>query len=204
MTTEAATGTEITQPGEAEKVEEQKPTEAAKPAEPAAEKKAEEAPKPEVKKTPEKYELKLPEGSKLDAKHLEKIEAEAKARGLSNEDAQALVNRDNQLLADYNQKQEVQLKETTAQWFLQSKEDKELGGENFAQNAELAKRVVTKFGTEAFQKALESTGFANHPELFRVFYRIGKAMKDDQLVIPGAQSGAQEKTIAEKLYGKTS
>lgn len=214
MTEEIKPGTENTKAGEqppVEKIEDPKPDtktpeqiaadEKAVAEKKAADEKAAQEKLAEQKKAPDRYELKIPEGSKLDAKHLEKIASFAKERGLSNEDAQAMLDRDNQLLADYAQGQESQLKETTEQWFNTSKEDKELGGENFAKNAELAKRVVMRFGTEEFQKALDATGFSNHPELFRTFYRIGKAMSEDQLVIAGSQSAPSEKSIAEKLYG---
>lgn len=149
---------------------------------------------------PEKYDLKLPKDSALSEAHLEKLSVYAKEKGLSNEQAQSLLERESQAVSDYV----TNLKETqskmTETWFEQAKGDKEIGGEAFKQNAELAKRVVSRFGTDDFKKELNKTGLGNHPELLRVFSRIGKAMSEDQLVIPGVQAGGK-KSIESLLYG---
>lgn len=167
---------------EATVTKETKPTEGEKPA------------------VPEKYELTLPKDSALSPDHVEKLSAYAKEQGLSNEQAQGLLERESKAVSEYAESQAAKLKETADSWFEKSKGDKEIGGEAFKQNAELAKRVVSRFGTEDFKKELSKTGLGNHPELIRVFTRIGKAMSDDQLVVPGAQS-AGKKSIESLLYG---
>lgn len=152
------------------------------------------------KKVPESYALKLPEGSKLDASHVEKIATFAKERGLSQEDAQAMLDRDSQLRADFETQGVAQLDEAAQKWAEDSKSDKEIGGEEFQKNAELAKRVIERFATPEFKAQINKTGFGNHPELVRIFVRIGKAMSDDQFVQPGSQT--QETTdVAKKFYG---
>ena len=152
---------------------------------------------------PEKYELKLPEGSKLDASHLERIAADAKARGLSQEDAQAEVERNSKAQEAFAKQQDEQVKVYLEKLATEAKADKEIGGEAFVKNSELAKRVVDRFGTEEFKKALNDSGLGNHPELIRVFHRIGKIMSEDQLVLPGTQQKSEKKPAAEVLYGET-
>lgn len=149
---------------------------------------------------PEKYDLKLPKDSALSDSHLEKLSSYAKEKGLSNEQAQSLLERESQAVSDYAASQQAKLQEVSNSWVEQAKNDKELGGEGFKQNAEFAKRVVTRFGTDEFKKELNKTGLGNHPELLRVFSRIGKAMSEDQLVIPGVQSGGK-KSPESILYG---
>lgn len=158
---------------------------------------------PDGKQTvvPEKYDLKLPEGSLLDAKAIEEISSFAKEKGLSNEQAQAILERENGAVSNFASKQQQDLKEKPTAWLSEAQSDKEIGGEAFAKNAEVAKRVVDKFGSEAFKKTLNDTGLGNHPELVRVFYRIGKMMSDDQFIVPGAQTGAK-KSIEDVFYGK--
>jgi hypothetical protein len=150
---------------------------------------------------PEKYNLKLPEGSLLEPSHLERIAAEAKQRGLSEHDAQKLLERDHQAYAGFVESQQKALATQVTAWSEAAQKDTEIGGEAFAQNAELAKRVVSRFATEQFRKDLEVTGFGNHPELVRVFARIGKAMSDDQLVLPGSQGNTAKKSIEDVFYG---
>lgn len=145
---------------------------------------------------PEKYDLKLAEKSPLDPKHLEKIASFAKERGLSQDQAQALLDRDNQLAVE----QQANWDNTQKQWVNEVQADKELGGERYAQNIENAKRALDQFASPNLRKQLNETGLGNHPELVRVFARIGKAMADDTIIVPGRQAGEQ-KSAAEVLYG---
>jgi hypothetical protein len=150
---------------------------------------------------PEKYDLKLPENSFLDAAVIEEIAAFSKERGFSNEHAQSILNRENARVEGFVKGQNEALEKQIDTWMTESKADKEIGGEAFAKNAELAHRVVERFGTDAFKKALNESGLGNHPELIRFVHRIGKAMREDQLVIPGASAGGAKKSMAELLYG---
>lgn len=180
-----------------------------KPETPPPAEKAEEGakvdPKPEINSkpiVPEKYDLKLPEGSLLRAQDLEKIASLAKERGLSNEDAQKLVVTKDETYRELLSKQQEELKQKTqTEWINEGKNDKEIGGDAFQKNVEMAKRVVQKFGSESFQKTLSETGLGNHPELVRTFARIGKLMSEDQLVIGATGAVKTKKSAEEVLYG---
>ncbi len=152
---------------------------------------------------PAKYELKLPEGSKLSADAVEKTASFAKERGLSNEDAQKLLDRDSQLLDSYVEKQQLEFAGMRQVWFDAAKTDKEIGGENFGKNAELAKRVVDRYGDPELKEGLNATGFGNHPALIRLLVKIGSSMKEDQLILPGAQTTGQQKDMADIFYGES-
>jgi hypothetical protein len=165
---------------------------------------------PETKETtsvqqpvvPEVYDLKLPDGSQLNTSRLEQIAGLAKSKGLSQDQAQAMVNSESEALGAYVKGQLDQFEQMKSKWVDDAKADPEIGGEKFKENIELAHRVLKKFGTQTFSEELERTGFGNHPELVRVFAKIGKQMADDQLVIARAQGGEQ-KSAAELLYGTT-
>lgn len=166
-----------------------------------AEKKAElekketaEQPPKEKTVAPEKYDLKLSEDSVLGKRALERIEAYAKEQGLSNEQAQAIVDGEAEAVAKF-------VDEQSNEWANQTKNDKEIGGEGFKKNVETAKRVIDKFGSDTLRKELNKTGYGNHPELIRLLSRIGKAMNEDELVIPGAQAGTK-RSREEIFYGK--
>jgi len=153
-------------------------------------------------KAPEKYELKMPDGSLLDAGAIERTATYAKERGLSNEDAQAVLERDHATIMSYADAQKAMVSEKLAAWVEDVKADKELGGDNFGKSVELAKRVVERFGTDAFKKALNESGLGNHPELVRVFVRIGRSMAEDTLVVPRSTSGTK-RSLEEVFYGGT-
>lgn len=187
------------------------PTEAAKTTEanaPAAAATATEptstAPATEVK--PEiKYELKPSENSLLDQGKLDDLIAYAKANNLSQEQAQALLNKEEALLSSYAQATEAAQAEAIAkaseEWKQQAMADKEIGGPEFNKNVELAHRALKQFGNETMTKFLNETGFGNHPDVVRMFMRIGRAMAEDKIVSSNAHGG-QSKSLEEVFYGK--
>lgn len=191
-TPQGAEGTIVTPPAEV-KPGETKPDE--KPA----------GSEPQKKVVPEAYDLKLPKDSLLDQAKLADVASYAKAKGLTNEEAQEVLERENASIAAYVDTQKKQQEEAwekqKEEWVTEWKNDKEIGGEEFKKNAELAKRIVDRFGDAAFKEELNRTGFGNHPGLGRLLVKLGKAMSEDQLVIPGASPvGVEKKSLAEVLY----
>lgn len=153
------------------------------------------------------YKLTLPKDSLLDQANLDAISEFAKTNKLTNEEAQAILERESATIAAYVDKAqkaaEEAFKKTQGEWLEELKADKEYGGENFGKNAELAKRVVTRFADEAFQKDLEQSGFGNHPGFNRFMLKLGKAMSEDQLVPPGAPpAGKERRSTADVLFGE--
>lgn len=168
------------------------------------------APKPEGDKgtdgqarvVPEKYDLKLPAGSLLDAQALERTATFAKENGLTNKEAQAILERESASIASYVESQREALAEKTKEWVETVKNDKEIGGEGFNKTVEMAKRVVDRYGSDSLKQALNDSGLGNHPELVRFVARIGKAMTEDQLILPGSQP-AGKKSPEETFYPST-
>ncbi len=139
---------------------------------------------------PEKYDLKLPEGSIFDPAALEGISAFARELNLSNEATQKLVERDSQMLESFAEYYENEVKvahqERVAQWAKDVRNDKELGGEKFTETSFLADKAMRMFATPEFKKVLNETGFGNHPELVRIFSKIGRAISEDAFTTRGA------------------
>lgn len=147
------------------------------------------------------FNLKMPENTKLSEADRERIAAYAKEQGLSKEAAQKLLKSESEARDQYFNGLQERHKEMVQEWASQAKQDKELGGENFGKNLEFAKRAVQRFGTPALMEKLNETGYGSHPEVVRVFSRIGRAMADDSLVRSGHQSGG-ERTMEDIFYGK--
>ena len=103
-------------------------------------------------------------------------------------------------------KQAKVLEQVKTDWANDSQADKEFGGENLAENLEIAKSSLNAFGTDALKSLLEESGLGNHPEVIRFMYRAGKAISEDSYVgnSEGAMSqGADPKdfnSIANALY----
>jgi hypothetical protein len=179
--TTAAAPAPAADPGKTTEASSAKPASETPPAKPAA---------------PEKYDLKVPENSLLESAQVEKLSAYAKQNGLSNEEAQALLDGESQAIATF-------VEERKTAWKTQAIVDPEIGGQHLNENVELAKRFIDRFGSPALKQELDKTGYGNHPEVVRLFVRLGKEMKEDKLIMPGAQSssGAQ-RPIEEIFYGK--
>ncbi len=156
---------------------------------------------PEPPKLPDKYDLTIPKDSLLDPSIVDEISAYAKEKGLSNEAAQGLLERESKAVSSFRESQDSEVKEIRDSWLGEAENDKEIGGDDFKKNAELAKRVIDRFSTVEFKKTLNETGFGNHPEVIRIFTRIGKLMGEDVLARSGVQ-GSGEKSMEDVLYGK--
>jgi len=152
-----------------------------------------------AKTAPEKYELKLPEKSLLSPDRLKRIEEQSRSQGLSNEQAQAKVNEESEAVSTFQESQMKAFGDLQKTWIETAQNDAEIGGQAFKENVELAKRAIEKFATPEFKKALDDSGFGNQPELLRTFVRIGRALGEDKLVIPGS-ANTEQKTTTDILY----
>lgn len=153
-------------------------------------------------KPPEKYELKIPKDSLLSQADIDKVSSFAKEKGLSNDVAQTLLEQRSQAVADFHSGQLAALETRKTEWLESCKTDKEIGGEKFNENAELASRVINHYASEDLKKQLNETGLGNYPELVRMIARIGRDIGEDKLVLPGSQTNkAEKKSIESRLYG---
>lgn len=150
---------------------------------------------------PEKYDLKMPKESYLDESVVDNLAEWAKKNNLTNAEAQAVLERENGLRAAIVKGHQEELDNSAASWLEESKSDGEIGGDNFNETVALAKRVVDKFATPALIKALNESGLGNHPEVIRVFKRIGEHLKDDGLVLANSDLGKQERNLEDIFYG---
>ncbi|MHA8112849.1 peptidase [Kosakonia cowanii] len=183
------------QPGtEGDKPQDDKPAEGDKPAKEPDNKDK----KPEG--APEKYEFKAGEGVELDQEALKDFEPLARELNLNNEQAQKLVDMYGTKLLPMVQKQQAEAwQKQTEGWAESVKADKEIGGDKLTSSISTAQRALETFGTPELKEYLNATGLGNHPELIKVFVKVGKAMSEDGMVT-GKESG--QRTAAEVLYGK--
>lgn len=164
---------------------------------------------------PEKYELKLPDGSTFQPDFVTRTADTARALGLSNEAGQKLldaqiaeVSKATTVAVDAAKAEQLEAMqpggaiwtEHQTQWQTKALADAEIGGspEKLQANVDLALKVVNKFATADTKKFFQDTGLGSHPELVRIFARIGKQMSEASLVMPGA-SGSLATTEEQRL-----
>lgn len=151
---------------------------------------------------PESYDFKAPEGvEQLDTQLVETFTPLAKELGLSNEQAQKLVDLAPQLQQRMVQQQAEAWGKQLEAWVGEVKADKDIGGNNLPATMASAQKVMQQFGTPELKAALEQTGMGNHPELVRLFAKVGKAMGEDSFVAGGKSSsgGAQSLYAASNM-----
>lgn len=154
-------------------------------------------------KVPIRYDLKLPKDSSMVPTALEGIGAFARDLGLSQEQAQKLVEHNSTVIAEHEKSQVEMLQKQSETWVEELKSDKDFGGNKFTENVAVAARVVEKYGSPALKAALNETGLGNHPELLKMFRKIGEAFKDDKTFIQKAGAiPTKQKTPQEVLYGQ--
>ena len=147
----------------------------AKPESAPADKSAEDKPQG----APERYEFTAPEGSELDAAVTDAFAGVAKELNLTQEAAQKVVDKMAPLMA---QRQAEQVQAVQKQWRDESTADKEFGGDKLTENLATARKAMDAFASPALKQTLEQTGLGNHPEVIRMFVKVGKAISEDGFV----------------------
>lgn len=151
-------------------------------------------------KAPEKYEdFKMPDGVEVDKTLLEKAVPLFKEANLPQEMAQKLVDMYAAQVAEQAKAQQETWGKVREDWVSTAKADKEIGGDNWDGKVSDAKLALDKFGTPELRKALNDFGMGDHPEVIRIFSRIGALVKDDKLHL-GQGSPAAAKSAAQLLY----
>lgn len=159
----------------------------------------EQAQKPVV---PETYTFKdLPEGYAMSDQQLAEVSPLFKELGLTQEQADKLVAFDAKRALAAEQAGLEQRQGLVTGWEKSLREDATFGGANFDANVGVAQKALAQFGTPELSTMLKESGLGSHPEVVRLFHRIGQQLAEGQL---HSGSGNQtRKTDAEVFYGKS-
>jgi hypothetical protein len=170
------------------------------------EKPADEAQSAQV--APEAYELKAPEGQELDTEALAAAEPVFRDLNLTNEQAQKLTDAYTQILPKVVERMQAQQSTMIADqrkaWADEAKADPEIGGKNWDASIASSAKALDRLGAPAgspFRQLLNDSGLGNHPEMIRMFAKIGNVVGEDGDFI--AAKTTQAKTTEEKFYGKS-
>jgi hypothetical protein len=168
---------------------------------------AREAAEVKANEVPETYEAyKLPDGVQVDEALLTKFNATAKELGLTQAQAQKLVDLQAETAAAGETGREEflaqALKAQSDAWVNEIKSDPELGGAKFDATVSTAVKAISTFFGDDFRQLLNDSGIGNNPALIRGMHKIGLAISEDKLVIPGSDASATEEPSAAKtLFG---
>jgi hypothetical protein len=135
---------------------------------------------------PEAYELTAPEGLTIDADLLAEATPIFKEAGLSNDQAQAILPAAKSLM-EKTQQATIQTmidggNQQRKAWLEAAKADEQIGGNKWDASLGSAAKALDALGHpegSEFRTALNETGFGNHPEMIRIFARLGQRVGED-------------------------
>lgn len=157
---------------------------------------------------PEAYELTAPEGMTLDADMVAEATPVFKELNLSNDAAQKLMpvagKFAEKIAANAVQGIIDRGNEQRKAWLDTAKKDPEIGGGKWDASLHAAGRGLDALGFKEgsdFRKALNETGFGNHPDMIRAFAKVGQMVGEDGDFVR-SDAGASVKVPAEdRWYG---
>lgn len=139
---------------------------------------------------PEAYaDFTAPEGVELDADTLDTFKAAAKELNLPQDKAQSLVDMAAALVQKQADAFTAQMEQTTAEWRQSSMTDSEFGGTKLSETLKVAAQARDKFATPELAKFLSESKLGDHPEMIRLFWKVGQAISEDSTVLPGKPAG---------------
>lgn len=145
---------------------------------------------------PEKYDFAAPEGVELNPTVLGKFSEVAKKHNLTQDVAQSILS---EMAPQLAAQQAEQFQAIRTQWAEQAKADKEFGGDGLQENLAVAKKARDAFGTPDLHELLNKSGFGDNPEVIRFFFKVGKAISEDSVVL-GGKGGEAPTDIAKRLF----
>jgi hypothetical protein len=138
----------------------------------------------------------LPEDVTIDQAALDTALPEFREAGLTKAQAQTAIGLYIKLQAKQAEAQAAQV----AEWAKAVTTDKEIGGGRWAENRAVIARARDQFATPELVQLMEQTGLGSHPEVIKLFVRVGKAISDDGHVI-GGNPGPDPRS-AESFYAR--
>jgi hypothetical protein len=159
---------------------------------------------------PESYDYEPPQDVEIDEAAqgmLDEFSGVAKELELSQVQYQALVDYEVKRANGAMDDGAAQFANRVTDWGAATKKDAEIGGEDLSANLGVAKVAMDQFASDGFKALLaapsvnnpEGLGLGNHPEVVRHFYRIGKALADDDLII-GTAGRADGEDSLKRMY----
>lgn len=155
----------------------------------------------QVQGAPEAYaDFTAPEGMTFNPEAMAEFTGLAKEMNLSQENAQKMADLGGKLVQKVQADQMKQIEQAQAQWASDARADKEFGGDKLGENMALANQALKAFASPELTTLLKESGLGNHPEIIRVFWKVGQAISSDSLVPGGKKPGEQG---AQGFYGNS-
>lgn len=152
---------------------------------------------------PEAITLKTGKDSPFEDADVKGLTEFATENKLDQKTADAMLQYNEKMVGQFAARAQERAERQVDAWIDTASKDEEIGGTKFEESKQLAYKVNQRFGTPELRAFLDE-GAGNHPEIFRLFVRIGRAMQDDTRESGMPVIPKKEVPLAQKLYGGTS
>lgn len=150
---------------------------------------------------PDNYDdLVMPEGVELDKELLGALTPAFKDLFLTKEQAQLLTDKFIEHQRSAAAKTAQGWAETVAGWADTARADPEIGGAKWDATVAASIRAVEKLGSPELKSYLQASGGGNHPELIRIFAKVGAMIREDDPIGGGAEGAGKPANAAHLLY----
>ncbi|RUX08058.1 MAG: hypothetical protein E5V51_00200 [Mesorhizobium sp.] len=147
-----------------------------------------------------KYTLAMPEGVQVDQELLDALGPKFAAKKLTTREAQELADEFIKIETARGEKRMEDWGKTISGWADTAKKDAEIGGDKWDASTKAAQRAMNRLGTPELRTYLNASGGGNHPELIRIFAKVGAMISEDSPPQDGAGGKGKPVEAAHLLF----
>ena len=149
-----------------------------------------------------RYRLTMPEGIEVDQELIDALGPDFHSLGLTNRQAQQLADRFIEIQGKRGKAASEAWAGRVQGWADEARKDREIGGAKWAGTVGSAQRALSRLGTPALREYLNSSGGGNHPEMIRIFAKVGSMIQEDNPPNGGAGGNGRKAETAHLMFPK--
>lgn len=147
-----------------------------------------------------KYALTMPEGIAVDQELLDALGPKFAAKKMTVREAQELTDEYVKIEEARTLKRVEDWGKTLTGWVDTAKKDSEIGGDKWDSTVLASQRAVNALGSPGLKEYLNASGGGNHPELIRIFAKVGSMISEDRPATGGAEGKGKPAEAAHVLF----
>lgn len=149
-----------------------------------------------------RYALTMPEGIEVDQELIDALGPDFHDLGLTNRQAQQLADRFIEIQGRRGKAAGEAWAGRVQGWADEARRDREIGGAKWTGTVGSAQRALSRLGTPALREYLNSSGGGNHPEMIRIFAKVGSMIQEDNPPNGGAGGNGRKAETAHLMFPK--
>ncbi|MBB3590676.1 hypothetical protein FHX08_001020 [Rhizobium sp. BK529] len=149
-----------------------------------------------------RYTLTMPEGIEVDQELIDALGPDFHNLGLTNRQAQQLADRFIEIQGRRGRAASEAWAGRVQGWADEARKDREIGGAKWAGTVGSAQRALSRLGTPALREYLNTSGGGNHPEMIRIFAKVGSMIQEDNPPNGGAGGNGRKAETAHLMFPK--